>query len=180
MPPLQTKTSRFLSGLRGADKVLDPMAGYGLLTQYCAEIGQRSYCVEFHLPQYCWQVLCHLAHAPEFIKCLRQLQAWRPRWPKATVRAIASDTWFPEKSQRILLELLDLSKASIDACFLTRPRIRPRTQRNWPSLWRCLLSGASRASCPGIFQRTPSSGGCASTMDGRTISWPIYALSITV
>ena len=30
---------------------------------------------------------------------------------------MASDTWFPEVSQRILLELLDLSKDSIDACF---------------------------------------------------------------
>jgi hypothetical protein len=81
------------------------------------EIGQRSYCVEFNLPQYFWQVLCHPAHAPEFIKCLRQLQAWQPRWPKATVRAIASDTWFPEESKRILLELLDLWNAAIDACF---------------------------------------------------------------
>jgi hypothetical protein len=48
------------------------MAGYGLLTQYCAEIGQWSYCVEFNLPQYFWQVLCHPAHTLEFIKCLRQ------------------------------------------------------------------------------------------------------------
>ena len=111
------KDIAFLEHLRGVDEILDPMAGYGLLTQYCADIGQRSYCVEFNLPQYFWQVLCHPAHAPEFIKCLRQLQAWQARWPKATVRAIASDTWFPEESQRILLALLDLSKASIDACF---------------------------------------------------------------
>jgi hypothetical protein len=93
------------------------MAGYGLLTQHCAKIGQRSYCVEFNLPQYFWQVLCHPAHAREFIKCLQQLQAWQPRWPKATVRATASDTWLPDESQRILLELLDLSRDSIDACF---------------------------------------------------------------
>jgi hypothetical protein len=33
------------------------------------------------------------------------------------VRAIASDTWFPEESQRMLLMLLDLWKASIHACF---------------------------------------------------------------
>lgn len=111
------KDIAFLEHLRDVDEILDPMAGYGLLTQYCAEIGQRSYCVEFNLPQYFWQVLCHPAHAAEFIKCLRQLQAWQPRWPKATVRAIASDTWFPEESQRILFELLDLSQASIDACF---------------------------------------------------------------
>ena len=111
------KDIAFLEHLRGVDEILDPMAGYGLLTQYCADIGQRSYCVEFNLPQYFWQVLCHPAHATGFIKCLRQLHAWQARWPKATVRGIASDTWFPEESQRILLELLDLSKASIDACF---------------------------------------------------------------
>jgi hypothetical protein len=107
----------FLERLGGVDEILDPMAGYGLLTQHCAKSGQRSYCVEFNLPQYFWQILCHPAHAPEFIKCLRQLQAWQPRWPKAAVRATASDTWFPEESQRILLELLDLSQGSINACF---------------------------------------------------------------
>jgi len=48
------KDIAFLERLRGADKVLDPMAGYGLLTQHCAKIGQRSYCVEFNLPQYFW------------------------------------------------------------------------------------------------------------------------------
>jgi hypothetical protein len=103
------KDMEFLERLRGVDEILDLMAGYGCLTQHCAKIGQRSYCVEFNLPQYFWQVLCHPAHAPEFIKCLRQLQAWQPRWPKATVRATASDTWFPEESQRVLLELLDLA-----------------------------------------------------------------------
>jgi hypothetical protein len=111
------KDIAFLERLRGVDEILDPMAGYGLLMQSCAEIGQRSYCVEFNLPQYFWQILCHPAHALEFIKSLQQLQASRSRWPKATIRAIASDTWFPEESQRILLELLNLSKASIDACF---------------------------------------------------------------
>jgi hypothetical protein len=111
------KDIAFLEHLRGVGEILDPMAGYGLLTQHCAKIGQRSYCVEFNLPQYFWQVLCHPAHAQEFIKCLWQLQAWQPRWPKTTVRATVSDTWFPEESQRILLELLDLSKDSIDACF---------------------------------------------------------------
>jgi hypothetical protein len=67
------KDLSFLEHLRGVDEILDPMAGYGLLTQYCAEIGQRSYCVEFNLPQYFWQVLCHPAHAPEFIKCLHPI-----------------------------------------------------------------------------------------------------------
>ena len=111
------KDITLLKRFEGVDEILDPIAGYGLLSQYCAEIGQRSYCIEFNLPQYFWHVLCHPAHALEFIKCLRQLQAWQPRLPKATVRAIASETWFPEESQRVLLELLGLSKASIDACF---------------------------------------------------------------
>ena len=30
------KNLAFLKRLRGADEILDPMAGYGLLTQYCA------------------------------------------------------------------------------------------------------------------------------------------------
>jgi hypothetical protein len=111
------KERMFLEYLKNTDEILDPLSGYGLLTKYCSEIGIRSYCVEFNLPQYFWQVLCHPAHALEFIECIRQIQAWRARWPKAMVRAIASDTWFPEESQQMLLALLDLCKASIDACF---------------------------------------------------------------
>lgn len=107
----------FLEYLKNTNEILDPLSGYGLLTKYCSELGIRSYCVELNLPQYFWQVLCHPAHALEFMKCIQQIQAWRAQWPKATVRAIASDTWFPEESQRMLLTLLDLCKASIDACF---------------------------------------------------------------
>src|SRR5437588_10928005 len=43
-------------------EILDPMAGYGSVTKYCAELGIRSYCVEYNLPQYLWQVLCHPAN----------------------------------------------------------------------------------------------------------------------
>jgi hypothetical protein len=168
------KDIAFLERLSGADEILDPMAGYGLLTQYCAKIGQQSYCVEFNLPQYFWQVLCHPAHALEFIKCLRQLQAWQPRWPKATVRATASNTWFPEESQRILLELLDLSKASIDACFDLSKNQAADLEELAIAL---VLPFVGRFSCsvPGDISTHTKLGGCASIMAGRTISAPIYA-----
>jgi hypothetical protein len=93
------------------------MAGYGLLTQYCAEIGVASYCLEYNKPQYLWQILCHPASARAYCKSIDMLLTTSFSWPKHSVRAVISTEWFPEESRHILQHLLDLSTKVVKRCF---------------------------------------------------------------
>jgi hypothetical protein len=113
------KERELVESLKQKKEILDPMSGYGLLTRYCAERGLRSYCVEFNLPQYLWQILSHPANAQNYINCITLLISWRSRWPKSSVRGEVSDNWFPDLSQEILGRLLDLSCNAVKKCFPT-------------------------------------------------------------
>lgn len=99
------KEKKLVEALKEKGEILDPMSGYGSITKYCAEIGISSYCVEYNLPQFLWQSLCHPAHTRTFIAACHSILAQETRWPKSTSSAIASDDWFPEEAKSILLEL---------------------------------------------------------------------------
>lgn len=100
-----------------SNEIFDPMSGYGSLTKYCAEIGVKSYCVEYNLPQYLWQLLCHPNLVVRFAECCRLLESFRVRWPRSSIRAESSNEWFPAESKRILFSLLDLTKESVRIAF---------------------------------------------------------------
>lgn len=93
------------------------MSGYGSLTRYCAELGIKSYCVEYNLPQYLWQLLSHPNNSTQYIESSKLMFSWKKRWPRVRMRATASDDWFPDKSSEILLRLLQLSRRAIEESF---------------------------------------------------------------
>ncbi|MCX6346267.1 MAG: hypothetical protein NT018_14540 [Armatimonadetes bacterium] len=95
------------------------MSGYGLLTQYCAEIGIASYCLEFNRPQHLWQLLCHPANANAYCKSIDLILESISRWPQHTARAAIAVEWFPEESRQILHRLLNLSVEVVDCTFDT-------------------------------------------------------------
>jgi hypothetical protein len=113
-----TEKDRTLLESIKSDEIFDPMSGYGSLMKYCSEHGIRSYSLEYNLPQYLWQLLCHPSTTSEFIETCRLMLSWKKRWPRTHVRAIASDNWFPDESVRILLELSEISSEAITKSFM--------------------------------------------------------------
>lgn len=95
--------------LKGKQRVLDPMSGYGLLTRFCAESGINSYCLEYNMPLYLWQILRHPRNVAGFITCVQKLLAQKSRWPKAEVKAVISDKFFPNITLEMLKQLLVLN-----------------------------------------------------------------------
>jgi hypothetical protein len=106
-----------LNSLKTEKEIVDPMSGYGSLTKYCSERDLKSYCVEYNLPQYLWQLLCHPEHSTRYIEAARSMLSFRKDWPNVRTRGIASDDWFPEESQTVLMDLLDLSRRAIEKSF---------------------------------------------------------------
>jgi hypothetical protein len=111
------KDRALLDSFKSEKEILDPMSGYGSLTKYCSTLGLRTYCVEYNLPQYLWQLLCHPEYSARYVESCRLMLSWKKRWPKVRVRAIASDDWFPTESIKILLDLFQLSQLAIDESF---------------------------------------------------------------
>ena len=111
------KDKKLIELLKGRREVVDPTSGYGLTTRYCSEQGLRSYCVEFNLPQYLWQVLCQPNRTAGFLSCIEQLLAQANDLPKSTVRARVSDEWYPEESKQILMELVRLAQDALGHFF---------------------------------------------------------------
>lgn len=113
-----TETEReLLNSLGTKEEIFDPMSGYGSLTRYCAEVGIKSYCLEFNLPQHLWQVLCHPKHTKHYFDCCRLMISWKKRWPDIHVRGVASDEWFPAESKDALIELTALTQKCTNECF---------------------------------------------------------------
>src|SRR5260370_30404278 len=111
------KERDLLQSFRNKKEIFDPMSGYGSLTRYCAERGLKSYCVEYNLPQYLWQLLCHPKHSIKYIESSQLMLSWKKRWPSERLRARSSDEWFPPESTRLLLGLLDLASRATKASF---------------------------------------------------------------
>jgi hypothetical protein len=107
------KEQKLVEVLSEKGEIFDPMAGYGSITKYCSELGARSYCVEYNLPQFLWQILCHPGHTQTFIASCDGLLSEASRWPRTRVRARASDDWFPEESRRILLALFAQTRQTV-------------------------------------------------------------------
>jgi hypothetical protein len=106
-----------LESFKNEKEILDPMSGYGSLTKYCSQRGLQSYCIEYNLPQYLWQLLCHPKHSAQYIASSQLMLSWRKRWPRISVRATTSDDWFPDKSSEALLALHELSRQAIEDSF---------------------------------------------------------------
>lgn len=95
-------------GARG--EILDPMAGYGSLLSFCAEQGASSFCLEMSVPLYLWQTIIHPANTGVLTRSVHNLLSLEQSWPRAGARAVVSDEWFPDESQRLLLGLFGLCR----------------------------------------------------------------------
>lgn len=111
------KEREIVNKLKTKGEIFDPMSGYGLLMRYCSTAGIKSFGVEYNLPQYLWQLLCHPAHSENFLQAIKKIKSRKARWPRATVRAVVSDEFFPDESLRILKRLLHLTEQAIEECF---------------------------------------------------------------
>src|SRR5260370_8732429 len=103
------KERDLLQSFRNKKEIFDPMSGYGSLTRYCAERGLKSYCVEYNLPQYLWQLLCHPNHSIQYIESSQLMLSSKKRWPSERLMARASDARFPPEPTTLLLRLLELA-----------------------------------------------------------------------
>lgn len=103
--------------LKSSGEILDPMSGYGLLMRYCSTVGIKSFGVEYNLPQYLWQILCHPAHTENFLRAIKVIRSRRARWPRPAVKVVASDEFFPEESLRIVGRLLRLTEQAVEESF---------------------------------------------------------------
>lgn len=97
--------------------ILDPMSGYGLLTGYCVGNSINSYCLEYNMPLYLWQILCHPRNVVGFTTCAQKLLAQESHWPKAEIKAIISDKFFPDEALSILKQLLVVNREVIEERF---------------------------------------------------------------
>lgn len=111
------KERELVDRLKAKKEILDPMSGYGLLMRYCSTAGVRSFGVEYNLPQYLWQVLCHPANATSFLQAIKIIRSRRARWPRSSIRGVVSDEFFPEESSRILARLYQLAKSAVEKHF---------------------------------------------------------------
>jgi phosphoserine phosphatase len=94
-------------------EILDPMSGYGLLTRYCAESGKASYCLEYNVPQYLWQILNHPAYSPYFLDAIDLILRWQQRWPHNKLHALVSADFYPPESIEFIEKLLALGREAI-------------------------------------------------------------------
>jgi hypothetical protein len=111
------KERELVDSLKSKKEIFDPMSGYGLLMRYCSTAGIKSFGIEYNLPQYLWQVLCHPSHSENFLQTIKVIRSRRIRWPRTMLRAVVSDEFFPEESLQILERLLHLTKQAIEECF---------------------------------------------------------------
>lgn len=86
-------------------EILDPMAGYGLLINYCSELNLSAFCVEYNPPAYLWEILIHPTHTKTFITFTKELEKLRRKWPRTSLRASISSDWYHKESKRIILKL---------------------------------------------------------------------------
>jgi hypothetical protein len=100
----------FINKMTNKKYILDPMSGYGLLTNYCSDFGIQSFCLEYNMPSYLWQILCHPENVQGYINCIENLLNQKSRWPNTPIRAVISDKSFPDETLSLIKQLLDLNR----------------------------------------------------------------------
>lgn len=111
----EKKILPYVERLSDRGEILDPMSGYGSLMSYCSKLGIKSFCLEFSIPMYLWQILNHPAYTGVFQGSIEQLMSMKRSWPKTELMAEASEECFPEGSKCIITELLYLTKRIVSS-----------------------------------------------------------------
>ena len=96
--------------------ILDPMSGYGVLTDTCRQLGISTCSIELNPPSYLWQVLL----APERKDGLmRAVYALEKSCHNITCTKDfeSSDSWFPKESEKILFQLWEKSLRNLEKIF---------------------------------------------------------------
>lgn len=104
-----TQEDKALIGhLRDRHFVLDPMAGYGGLTQLAAGASIGSYSVELNEPQYLWQVLTHPSNRQDVRRAIAYLLRNLPADPSPECSVVVCEDFFPPEAM-MRLEMLTVS-----------------------------------------------------------------------
>ena len=91
----------------GIKELLDPMAGYGTIMKYGQEFQFNSYMVELNLPAHLWQILVDKSRSDIILKLVEELIQCKNCWPKVSIIAEISNTWFGTYGKSILYYFYD-------------------------------------------------------------------------
>lgn len=93
-----------LEKLAPTGTVLDPMSGYGVLSEVCRGMGLSTCCMEINPPSYLWQILNEPSYKEQLLQAVRAASE-AGRKIKVKKDFEASDEWFPNESIQILQSL---------------------------------------------------------------------------
>lgn len=91
--------------LRHHGTIIDPMAGFGSLMQFCSEIDVSSFNIEYNPPTFLWGIISNPKYSTEITGIIDALIANKRKMPKIRKRADVSEAWFTTPSQEIIVKL---------------------------------------------------------------------------
>ncbi len=96
-----------LAQLKNRGQILDPMSGYGLISQAGSKLGIDTFSVELNPAQYFWQLLTNPSTAATYLNAVRKLQRKTSGWPKSRLRVEASDDWVTDTGLSLISKVFD-------------------------------------------------------------------------
>jgi hypothetical protein len=88
--------------------IIDPMAGYGSLMNFCSEIGIATCNIEYNPPAYLWGVLNNPKYSDIIIEFIDSLIHKEGKFRTIRERVDVSDLWFSPLSYNIISDLFRL------------------------------------------------------------------------
>ena len=111
------RVNPLIKRLSSRETILDPMAGYGTIIKLCASFPEKleAFCIEKNPPSYLWQKIVNSSNAEIILETINCILEAKTDWPKSTVRAEISESWYPKESLKILRELLFIIKRCVQS-----------------------------------------------------------------
>jgi len=97
-----------IDALQSHKTIIDPMAGFGTLMNFCAQKGISTFNIEYNPPTYLWGVLNNPKYSANTIDLIDHLLLIKGKLPEIKKRAEISDEWFTPLSRTIISNLLKL------------------------------------------------------------------------
>lgn len=96
-----TQLETVLAKLAPTGPILDPMSGYGVLSEVCRSINIPTCCMEVNPPSYLWQIFSEPNNKNGLLLAVQAL-AEASRRGRTSKEFEASDSWFPNESILII------------------------------------------------------------------------------
>ncbi|WP_321307789.1 hypothetical protein [Marinifilum fragile] len=93
--------------LKGVETILDPMSGYGGLTNRCKKESIPTVCLELNQPSYYWQTLNIPSNAALYITLIEYILDNFKYLPRTNKFAVASDEYFTSEGIDLLRKLFN-------------------------------------------------------------------------